>query len=303
MKRHAGKTKIGILLLALIVALGGMGVAFAAWTDIITIQGTITTATIDWELGNDTFTWECEPSEETAWAIGPDSIEYEGPGGGWASYFAYTIGDPTLTVPLLAGQTELVGEVRVSTEGDSLIIDYTTFYGWEMTETHVYVSTDAPPKMAPGPFDYGHDTIDPSVTDIFYTIPLAALGVGEDDEVYIAAQAVVTDWSGDCDVQPPTIVDHSVVVTLIDVSQGSWGDLCFKIHNSGTIPIRISDIGSSVVPDDPVGVTVELTTDPTDTQLHPGDDPVPVCVRIDVTASGTYTVTITVNAVQWNLYP
>ena len=295
MKRHAGKTNIGILLLALIVALGGMGVAFAAWTDIITIQGTITTATIDWELGNDTFTWECEPSEETAWAIGPDSIEYEGPGGGWASYFAYTIGDPTLTVPLLAGQTILVGNVTVSTSGSNLIVEYDTLaYGWKMTETHIYIDAEPPPKMAPGSFDYGHDPIDPAVTSASYAIPiLPEWG----DEVYIAAHAVVTEGSGDCGGQAWTI-DHSVVVTLTGATAGSSGQLCFKIHNIGTIPIRIKPI----VIDSPAGVTVELLTpDPAGTQLHPSES-VPVCLSILVTSSGTYTVTITVDAVQWNLY-
>lgn len=301
MKRHAGKTKIGILLLALIVALGGMGVAFAAWTDIITIQGTITTADIDWELTVDSFTWECEPRSETAWAIGNDSIEYEGPGGGWASYFTYTIGDPLLTVPLLAAQTELVGEVSVYTQtvgdDDYLIIDYTTSSGWEMTETHVYVGNETPPKMAPGSLTDGHDPLYPSVTSDSYQFPFLPEWTGL---LYIAAHAVVTDGSTDCGVPTWMPGDHSIVVTLTGVTAGASGELCFNIRNIGTIPIRISNI----IIDSPAGVTVLLVPpDPTGTQLHPGDSlPAPVCVSILVTASGSYTVTITVNAVQWNLY-
>ena len=297
MKRHAGKT--GILILALIVALGGTGAAFAAWTDIITIQGTITTATIDWELTDVTFSWECEPRSETAWAIADRSFEYEYQGGGWGQYFTYNIGD-TVTVPLYAAQTELVGEVRISTQtvgdDDYLIVEYdTTAYGWEMTETHVYVGADPPLKLAPGSFPYGHDPLDPAVTSDQYSIPLEWSG-----DVYIAAHAVVTDGSSDCGVQTWTTVDHSVVVTLTGVPAGSSGQLCFNIHNIGTIPIRISNI----VIDSPAGVTVLLVPpDPTGTQLHPGESlPVPVCVSILVTSSGTYTVTITVDAVQWNMY-
>lgn len=299
MKGHAGKT--GILILALIVALGGMGVAFAAWTDIITIQGTITTADIDWELTDVDFSWECEPRSETAWAIGPDSIEYEGPGGGWASYFPYTIGD-TLTVPLLAAQTIPVGNVTVSTQtvgdDDYLIVEYdTTSSGWKMTETHVYVGAEPPPKMAPGSLTDGHDPLDPAVTTDSYQFLIPEWWC---DKVYIAAHAVVTDGSGDCGVQYWSIVDHSIVVTLTDVPAGASGQLCFNIRNIGTIPIRISDI----VIDSPAGVTVLLVPpDPTGTQLHPGESlPAPVCVSIDVTSTGTYTVTITVDAVQWNMY-
>jgi len=163
-----------------------------------------------------------------------------------------------------------------------------------MTETHVYVGADPPLKLAPGSFPDGHDPLDPTQTTDSYRISEWS------GDVYIAAHAVVTDGSGDCGGQTWPTGDHSVVVTLTDVPQGASGKLCFDIRNIGTIPIRISNI----VIDSPDGVTVLLVLPgPTGTQLHPGESlPVPVCVSILVNSFGSYTITITVDAVQWNMY-
>ncbi len=42
--------KIGILALALVMALGSLGIGYAAWTDTLTIDGTINTGTVDLEI-------------------------------------------------------------------------------------------------------------------------------------------------------------------------------------------------------------------------------------------------------------
>jgi len=39
--------RLGILFLVLVIALGGIGAAFAAWTDTVTISGTVNTGTVD----------------------------------------------------------------------------------------------------------------------------------------------------------------------------------------------------------------------------------------------------------------
>lgn len=39
--------RLGILFLVLVIALGGIGAAFAAWTDTLTITGTVNTGTVD----------------------------------------------------------------------------------------------------------------------------------------------------------------------------------------------------------------------------------------------------------------
>lgn len=68
MRRQTGK--IGMLFLALVIALGGLGVGFAAWTDTITLHGTINTADINWKVKNPSCWCQC-PSlcGETAWAL------------------------------------------------------------------------------------------------------------------------------------------------------------------------------------------------------------------------------------------
>lgn len=42
--------KIGLLSLALVLALGSLGIGYAAWTDTLTITGTVATGDLDWEF-------------------------------------------------------------------------------------------------------------------------------------------------------------------------------------------------------------------------------------------------------------
>lgn len=44
--------KIGLICLALVLALGSLGVGYAAWTDTVTISGTVNTGEVDWEYYN-----------------------------------------------------------------------------------------------------------------------------------------------------------------------------------------------------------------------------------------------------------
>ena len=42
--------RIGIICLALVLSLGVLGVGYAAWTDTLTISGTVTTGDVEWEI-------------------------------------------------------------------------------------------------------------------------------------------------------------------------------------------------------------------------------------------------------------
>lgn len=42
--------KIGVICIALVLALGSLGVGYAAWTDTVTIAGTVTTGDVNWEF-------------------------------------------------------------------------------------------------------------------------------------------------------------------------------------------------------------------------------------------------------------
>ncbi|HEY91731.1 MAG TPA: hypothetical protein G4O07_07840 [Dehalococcoidia bacterium] len=121
----------------------------------------------------------------------PGSLQVENntKGGGWGSYFEYTIGSPKLTLPLMIGQNTNGGTVSVETDGSYLRIKYDT-YGWEMADTAVYVGADPPEKLAPGSFPYKHDPVTPPLTEDSYDIPLVwDLGT----KIYIAAHATGTD--------------------------------------------------------------------------------------------------------------
>ena len=122
----------------------------------------------------------------------PGSPKVKAQGGGWGSYFEYTIGDPTLELPLMMGQNLPVGTVTVWNDQTYLYVEYDTTdndNGWEMAVTHVYVGTDPPDKLAPGSFPYKHDPVSDPYTDL-YEIPLAW---SAGDLVYIAAHAEGTD--------------------------------------------------------------------------------------------------------------
>jgi len=70
MKHRLGK--VGLLFLVLVLALASVGVAFAAWTDTITISGSVTTGELDWEIVDGSSTqkpdapdWNCFWNLET----------------------------------------------------------------------------------------------------------------------------------------------------------------------------------------------------------------------------------------------
>jgi predicted ribosomally synthesized peptide with SipW-like signal peptide len=49
--------KVGLICLALVVTLGGLGIGYAAWTDEVTIDGTVNTGSLDIEVVNQSNTW------------------------------------------------------------------------------------------------------------------------------------------------------------------------------------------------------------------------------------------------------
>jgi hypothetical protein len=96
------------------------------------------------------------------------------------------------TVDLIAdggagGEQLDVGDLSVSYDGSNLNIVFTTVDGWEMDETHLYVSAAAPTKSSPGKFPYKHEELG-WVTSDSYSITLSP------GTYYIAAQAEVRKW-------------------------------------------------------------------------------------------------------------
>jgi len=53
--------RVGLISLVLVLALGALGVGYAAWTDTLTITGTVATGEVDWEFGTCSLLDENEP--------------------------------------------------------------------------------------------------------------------------------------------------------------------------------------------------------------------------------------------------
>ena len=129
---------------------------------------------------------------------------------------AHTEENPQV-VTLWAGQNIDAGTVSVWNDGDNIHVEYETTGDWVITETHLYVGKTDPNGLtsAPGQFPYSMPH-DPPVDYYPYVIDLdiidgyhlklnnkgnptgkweadGAPGVGPDDQVYIAAHAVVMD--------------------------------------------------------------------------------------------------------------
>ena len=188
-KRKNKKTiaKLGLLFTILLISLASISMSYAAWTDTITIEGTITTG---------------EAHNETAWARmyeDPDDFTYEFPGSNWATYIINQSTEEPTTFYLYAAQHYRAGELYVwKDEDDShLYVEYDLDDGYTMSKSHLHVNTSLegipqnngnPP---PGQFDYSEDH-NPRVTEYTYGIPWDSAWDGID--LYIAAHAIVWIW-------------------------------------------------------------------------------------------------------------
>jgi hypothetical protein len=88
--RRNGLRRIGLLALALVISLGALGVAYAAWTDSVYVTGTVNTGTLDVDIcgTSSTFVYKVPDAEDTGY--GPETVvdyyystegDYEPPGG------------------------------------------------------------------------------------------------------------------------------------------------------------------------------------------------------------------------------
>ncbi|MCQ1536658.1 hypothetical protein FTO70_13460 [Methanosarcina sp. KYL-1] len=122
-----------------------------------------------------------------------------------------------MTAALMAGQTLDVGMVNATYDGANLSIKYTTEDGWTLNETHLAVAGDLEEipttkkgNPIPGQFYYSEEHL-PGVTEFTYNIPLAELGLGAGDTVFIAAHAAV---------QKEVVEDDGTIL----LEEGAWGD-------------------------------------------------------------------------------
>jgi len=69
-----GLKRMGVLALAMVIALGALGVAYAAWTDSVTVEGTVETGTLDIDITgvSSTFVYKVEGADEPD--LPPDTV-------------------------------------------------------------------------------------------------------------------------------------------------------------------------------------------------------------------------------------
>jgi len=81
---------------------------------------------------------------------------------------------------LWAGQTIDAGTVSVRVDTGNLIVTYLTTGGWTIDEANVLIGTEPPTSSAPGSYPYIARDVNANTTT--FTIPLADIGFGEDDD-------------------------------------------------------------------------------------------------------------------------
>ncbi len=140
------------------------------------------------------------------------------------------------TVPLVAGQHTLVGEVIIDLDGDPVATFVVTDPNWFITETHLYLDTTPPEKSAPGRFGFQHSGLDTQIDEFSKSEVEYALIA---DCLYVAAHAVVEqrclvgggayDLEAFADALPDQVIfsgidDDIISYFKITVSGGSFLD-------------------------------------------------------------------------------
>jgi hypothetical protein len=76
-RNRTGLKRIGLLALALVIAMGSLGVAYAAWSDTIYVGGTVNTGTVDIDgiQGLSMFVYKVPGAEDTGY--GPETVVIE----------------------------------------------------------------------------------------------------------------------------------------------------------------------------------------------------------------------------------
>ena len=102
------------------------------------------------------------------------------------------------TKPLIAGKQNInsetpAGMVKITSSNnapDELLVEFITYDGWVMQETHLYVGGEPPKKSAPGRFTYKHDPVENPAYDT-YSLSLGDHGLILDDKICFAAHAAL----------------------------------------------------------------------------------------------------------------
>jgi hypothetical protein len=112
-RRRAGLKRMGLLALALVLALGALGVAHAAWTDSVYIEGTVYTGTLDIDIYGISSTYVYKVPDAGDVGYGPETV---------VVYYDSTVPDSYYTPDggILVAQA-ITQDTSVETEDDEIV--------------------------------------------------------------------------------------------------------------------------------------------------------------------------------------
>jgi hypothetical protein len=114
-RRRAGLKRMGLLALALVLALGALGVAHAAWTDSVYIEGTIYTGTLDIDIYGISSTYVYKTPDTNYPDLPPETMVY---------YYDSTEGDynpPDLPSGSFLVARAITQDTSVETEDNEIV--------------------------------------------------------------------------------------------------------------------------------------------------------------------------------------
>jgi len=123
--------RIGLVTLAMVLALGSLGIAYAAWTDEITIQGTVETGTVDLDVVDVSGTYIYKYLGDTPWdefnedpAILPDAlVRWQG----WMGDDPYA-GMPTIFLPVASAWAGCPLATPDEPNGDFVMVKFNNLF-------------------------------------------------------------------------------------------------------------------------------------------------------------------------------
>jgi len=135
--------KIGLLFMVLVIALAGIGAAFAAWTDTITIEGKVETGSVDLNVVRYSGTWVWKVPEHgiVVWHAWADELAQNTPANGQLIAWAFMR-------PGTNGEADVVGEACNIFPGVEFVADVLLHYNGSIPAI-VYAEVVQPPTGDP----------------------------------------------------------------------------------------------------------------------------------------------------------
>jgi len=170
-RSRTGFKKAGMLALAMLIALGALGVSYAAWTDSVYIEGTVNTGTLDIDICgvSSTFVYKVPHASDTG--FGPETVVHyvygqtdpHPPAGGTLIASAVTVPDDTtdadwatMTLSGIFPEIDFMADVELQYLGSiPAKISMVEIYANEMSDTTIAALWQRGKDTKDDPIRYG----------------------------------------------------------------------------------------------------------------------------------------------------